>query len=451
MRALVIRRFFAAALAVALGAGGSARAERNLTLEDALAFARRGSYDLQAAKARLDQARTLVAKAWVALLPTLAAQGKYTHNYKEVSIDASTFLPPGLMLPMTMGPSMQPIVIQKEEQLDFNISLTVPLVEPYAYPALLSAKRSVESAVATYDTTESAVLYAAAQAFFAAAGADELVLARNNAIKVAEQTLQNARARLEAGVVNRVEVTRAELALLRAQQAAREAVDTRVQTYRALATLIQLREPYHVLPGPEPEPAPGFEQLSQLALKLRPEFVSFDRAVQAADMQVKSTALRWLPTISGFAWARAFNYAGFSGDLYAWAVGLQADWVLYDGGLRDAQRREAAALRRENQVRLAQLHDTVTDEVYSARLTVETKRQALKTAIRSVDLSKETLDLVRVQHDAGTATQLDVLTAQDALVAADVAVAQARFELLLNDLLLRQRAGLFPEQHHHDK
>ena len=35
---------------------------------------------LKAARARLDQTATTIEQAWVALLPQLSTQGKYTHN-----------------------------------------------------------------------------------------------------------------------------------------------------------------------------------------------------------------------------------------------------------------------------------------------------------------------------------------------------------------------------------
>jgi len=113
--------------------------------------------------------------------------------------------------------------------------------------------------------------------------------------------------------------------------------------------------------------------------------------------------------LSAFGNVRAFNYAGFSGDKYAWAVGLQLDWQLYDGGVRDAARKLANAQARENDLRLLQQRDTVTDEVRNAEQQLATKRRALETAESARQLSQETLALVLAQHDAGTATQLDLL------------------------------------------
>ncbi len=125
-------------------------------------------------------------------------------------------------------------------------------------------------------------------------------------------------------------------------------------------------------------------------------------------------------------------------------MGLELDWTLYDGGARDAARHLAQAQAVENREHLLALRDSVSDEVRNAEQTLSTKKKALETAERAVDLSNETLSLVRVQHDAGTATQLDLLQAQDSLVESEVARAQAHFDLELSDLLLQRTIGAFP-------
>jgi outer membrane protein TolC len=416
----------------------AARAERTLTLDEALATAHRNNRDLTQAKARIEQAHAGVLTAWVALLPTVLAQGKYTHNYKEVTLDFTVM---GMTLPGLPASA----VIQKGEQLDFALNATVPLIVPSAYPALKAAKRTEEAGRANFAVTDAQVLYSTAQAYYACAGADELVEARRHAVMVAKKALDNARARLAAGVVNRVEVTRAELQLVRAEQALVESQDTAAQTYRALGTIMNVHEPLRVIAA---EPAPAatapVETLTAQALQLRPEFTALAKTIDGNRLTVTSNWLRWAPTVSAFGTLRAFNYAGFSGDNYAWAIGVQLDWALYDGGIRDAQRKLAVAQRLENEAKLDLLRDQVRDDVANAERALSTRRRALETARRSLELSKETLDLVQVQHDAGTATQLDLLQAQDNLVGAEVTMAQARFDLSLGGLQLERLSGSFP-------
>jgi outer membrane protein TolC len=148
--------------------------------------------------------------------------------------------------------------------------------------------------------------------------------------------------------------------------------------------------------------------------------------------------------LSAFGSLRAFNYDNYAGDRHAWAIGAQLDWVLYDGGARDAQRHLANAQAQEASAQSAVLRDAVGDDLANNHGLLETKRHAQSAAERSVLLAMETLELVRRQYEAGNSAQLDLLQAQDGLVAAKETLAQAHFEVAVADLALRRAAGTFP-------
>jgi outer membrane protein TolC len=455
-----------AAALLLVSAAAFAEGERVLTLGEALRIARQRSRDLAAARARREQVDTGVEQAWSNLLPTVSAQGKYTHNYKGVEFDYSALNASVQGLADTIrttttnpaesaaiGAFQQqltasippPVAIQKQNQLDSVAQVTVPLIVPSAYLSLSAARRSSEAAAATYDSSDATALLQVAQAFYALAGAEELLLARRHGVEVNQETTSVARSRLESGVANRVDLQRAQVALLRAEQAVVEAADTREQAQRNLATLLNLHEPFRIDPGQGPkEISKPTEELAQDALRLRPEVIALEREIAAFDAQAKAAGWRWAPSLSGFANYHLNNYRGFSGDQYSWAVGAQVDWLLYDGGVRDSQRHLSAAQRRESEAKLALLRDQVVDDIANAQRSVETKRSAVNTAKQSEDLSRDTLDLVRAQYEVGTATQLDLLQAQDSLISATVTLAQARFDLALAALSLQRSAGLFP-------
>ena len=404
-----------------------AAAERELTLDEALALGKKRNKSVVAERARFEQAQTNLDAAWALLLPTIAAQGKYTRNYTKFEFA----LPAGTLL------------IQPVNQLDGVVSFSAPLIVPAAYPGLKAVKASVNAAEANFELSETNVLYGVAQAFYAAGIADEVLVARQSNIQVARATLDNAKTRLSAGTVTKVDVDRAELALLRAEQQEREARQGRDQAYRSLSTLIQIDTPYRVK-VPEALAPPPAEQPLENVLQLRPEFRSFQWSIESADLEVTTNALKWSPTVSAFGNARKFNYDNFNRQRYSWAVGVQLDWVLYDGGNRDAQRHLAAAQREEAQARASALTDSIRDDLANGRSLVDTKRQGVFAATRAVELAKETIDLVRTQYEAGTVTQVDLLQAQDALVGSQEALAQSRFDLAVADLTLRKTAGTFP-------
>lgn len=456
-------------------------AGRRLTLDEAVQMARDRNRDLRAAREKLNQAKADIDRAWSVLLPTVAVQGKYTFNHPEAKLSFSPGplqtlsakvqqdmfqdlyvqngkVPSPAVLseimelqnfcknnPKSSECNTAPIVIQQQNQLDFIANANIPLIVPAAYPGLTAARQAFAAQEAGIVVTEAQLLSGVATAFYACAGAEEVVGALKNGLQVAGQTLDNARARFAAGVSTRVDVTRAEIVVVRAEQAMRSADDGVAAAYRGLATLIQLREPFRVVVGEAPPAmveAP--DALVDNGLRLRPEFRLIDHQLAAADATVLSSKLRWLPALSGFGLFRAFNAAGFTGQNWAVALGLQLDWLLYDGGVRDAQRHQFQSLVMETQLRREQLRDQVQDEIVNGRRALETRRKAVESARREVALAGETLKLARVQRDAGTVTQLDLLQAQDALVNAEVNVARARFDLALSDLQLRRAVGTFP-------
>ncbi len=416
---------------IALG-GFAAQAQqpvRELSLDQALAMARKVNRTLIAERAHLAQAQANLELAWTALFPTVAAQGKYTRNNIAFEFPIS---------------QTQVLTIQPKNQLDGAISFTAPLIVPAAYPAVNAVQTSVHASEADFETSQATVLFAVAQAFYAAAIADEVMAARLSNVDVARATLTNARTRLAAGTVTKVDVDRAELALVRAEQAAREARFGQEQAYRALSTLIQYEGSFKVQPLMATPPSDKEIPELSTALQLRPEFRSIELVSRSAVAQRHAQAWRWAPSLSAFGSARIFNYDNFAIQRHAWAIGLQLDWLLYDGGVRDAQRHLADAQAREADARADVLRDTIRDDLANNHGQLETKRHAQEAAERSVLLAVETLDLVRTQYEAGNIAQLDLLQAQDGLVAAKETLAQAHFDVAVADLTLRRAAGTFP-------
>lgn len=422
------------ALTSLLAAPGLAAPE--LTLDQALRQARRGNRSLVAEQARLEQARTNLDLAWAALFPIIAVQGKYTRNNIQVSFPLGSA--PG------DGSPPRTITFQPKNQLDGIASFTAPLFAPAAFATMSAVESGVRASEAEHQSALHDVLFSVAQAFYAAAIADEVVEARQSHIEVARATLQLAETRFAVGAVTKADVDRAQLALVRAEQAHREAGFGREQAYRALATLIQAQNEFTVQPGTAFATEPDGHTLD-MALRLRPEFRALELGARAVTTQSRAHAWRWSPTLSGFGNFRVFNYDNFAQQQHAWALGAQLDWVLFDGGVRDAQRRQANAQLRELRARTEVLRDAIRDDLANQRGLLDTKRHAQTAAERQVALAQQTLDLVRTQYQAGSVAELDLLRAQDDLMTAKEALAQAHFELALADLGLRRAAGSFPD------
>jgi outer membrane protein TolC len=412
------------ALAPALaGAQAPTDAPRDLGVQEALAMAKRANKNIVVARAQLAAAHTSIEQAWSALFPVVSAHGKYTRNYKNAVLDFGAILSAyALKNPNGPPPPNLQTTILKGNQLDGDLNATAPLIVPAAYPALDAVKKGYASSEASYETNEDDILYTTAQTFYAAAAADEVLVVRAS--------------------VTKVDVDRAELALVRAQQGDLDARYAQQQSYRALATLIQSDRPFKVVP-PEVLPSNDAGDLD-MALHLRPEFRGLLLSAQSADAQRRAYGLKWAPTLSAFANGHLGNYVGFTGNSYSWSVGAVLDWTLFDGGARDAQRHLAAAQAAQAEAQAAVLRDSIRDDLLNNRSLLDTRREAVRAAQRGADLAAETLDLVRSQYEAGTITQVDLLQAQDNLVIAQESLASARFDVAIADLALRRTAGTFP-------
>ncbi|HVU51579.1 MAG TPA: TolC family protein [Polyangia bacterium] len=401
-----------------------------LTFEQAIALARKNNRDIKVDRAQLAEAQTATQSAWASLLPTIAAQGRYTRNYVQVEFPAGAF-----------GP--KPFLLQPLNQWDGVVSGTTPLIAPAAWAGLKSVDASVTAAEATFQEQESSLLLEVGAAFLAAAGTDELVEARRSSLVVARATLNDAQVRLSAGSVTKVDVDRAEYAVVRAEQQERETLTSRDRAYRELSTLLQINHPYKVSTSFPTAPMPDPNDV-KMALTLRPEYRALDFRAKSAEQESNARALLWAPQLSAFGNIRRFNYDNFHLDDYSWAVGAQLDWLLYDGGSRDAARHQANARAASAREQAAVLADRVRDDLANTSADLRTKQQAVDAAQRALVLSKETLELIRTQYTAGTATQLDLLQAQDAVTVANVALVQARFDVAAADLQFRHAAGTFP-------
>jgi outer membrane protein TolC len=430
------------ALAPVLARAEAPAEPRGLRMLEALAMAKRANKNLVVARAQLAAAHTSIEQAWSALFPVVSAHGKYTRNYKNAVLDFGALLAAyQLKNPNATPPDLQATIL-KGNQWDGDLNATAPLIAPAAYPALDAVKKGYASSEAGYETSEDSILYTVAQTFYAAAAADEVLVVRRSAINVATATLDNAKTRFAAGTVTKVDVDRAELALVRAQQGELDARYAREQAYRSLATLIQLDGPFKVVP---PETLPPNEAGDlDMALHLRPEFRGLILSAQSADAQRRAYGWKWAPTLSAFGNAHIGNYVGFTGTSYNWSAGAVLDWTLFDGGNRDAQRHQAAAQAAQAEAQAAALKDSIRDDLANNTSLLATRREAVKAAQRGADLASETLELVRSQYEAGTITQVDLLAAQDNLVIAQESLASARFDVAIADLALRRTAGTFP-------
>jgi len=404
-----------------------------LTLDEALTEARQKNLDLRVARARLQQSQVLAQKAWASYLPTLSVGASYTRNSTETRI--------------SFPPLMEEVVIQPANALGAQAELRQALLAPQLWTAIQGAHIAEE--VATLSTAHATreLLFAVAQAYFGAASLQEAIRASERLREVNEARVKDTQARFEAGTVTRVALLRAQLDLARSEQDLLRARNAFASARLSLATLLQREADFELALPPVPEVPEAGKHLASQALEARPDVAAARRNLDLARVRKTGAWLAYAPSLGLNAAYRWSNAAGFTGQNDTWALTLGAQWVLWDGGLREATLQEESARIAEASALQKQTEARVSEEVAQARLEYENARANLAKAEEALSLARESQRLIDISFKSGVATYLEVTDANAALTGAEVGFVAERLQTSVAALRLLRAAGmLFNEE-----
>jgi outer membrane protein TolC len=436
-----------------------------LTLDEALTEARQKNLDLQVARARLEQAQVLARRAWAGYLPTLSVGGSYTRNSTEAVLpfvtenairqvapappaeDPNPGLPGAPTQYALVPASIREIVVQPANSLAAQVELRQAVLAPQLWTAIQSANIAQDVARLSTANATREILFAVAQAYFGAASLQEAIRASERLQEVNEARVKNTQARFEAGTVTRVALLRAQLDLTRSEQDLLRARNSFASARLALATLLQRDANFELALPPVPEVPEAEQDLAMQALEERPDVAVARRNVDLARVRKTGAWLAYAPSLGLNAAYRLSNAGGFTGENSTWAITLGAQWVLWDGGLREASLREESARVAEASALQRQAEVRVSEEVARARLEYENARANLAKAEEALVLARESQRLTDISFKAGVATYLEVADANAVLTGAEVGFVAERLQTSVAALRLLRAAGmLFNEE-----
>ncbi len=403
-----------------------------LTLDEALALAARQNLDLKAAQARLRQADELGWKAWSNYLPQLTAGGVYTHNQYEAVLPAGSF-----------GPGSPEVVVQGQDQLNGQLEATQALLAPQLFFAIPNARRGQEIARLDLETARREVLFGVAQAYYGAASLQRAREVSERLLEIAVRQEKDARVRYQAGAIAKVGLLRAEIDRARGEQDLKRAQNAVASARIALATLLDRPPDFEVVDPPEPALPGDVATLEAAAARDRSEVRAARIAVALQQGSRHQAMARYLPNLGAFGRYVFSNEAGFTGQKESWAVGLQLQWKLLDGGLRESDVREAGARVDEAQAAAASVELKARQEVRQAWLDLDSARANAAKAKEQRDLAAENQRLVDVAFRAGTATAVEQADATAQLRTAEIGEVTETLGSQLAALRVLKAAGAF--------
>ncbi len=373
------------------------------------------------------------------LLPNLAAQGSYTRN--EFEVTTADLLPTPTAGGMA-GPSIPNVVIQPLNQLDANVTLTVPLLNVANWDRRDAAKASFAGARADEENAQLVVAKSVLRDYYTLLGDEAVLLSATKNRELAQHNLTLARDRKESGTGSELDVQRAVADQAKADQ----------NVTAAQLAVTNTRRNLYSLTGLEAQPAADFpeddlHEESSLdtwmgKTKAVPSVQSAVANRERAEEGVSAANTGWLPSLDAKAQEKFTNATAFVGGHTAiYLLQLVATWKL-DTTIRPqirAQKAAAAAARAsEDQARQA-AEDAVFRDWHQIRADIESARSS-RAQVSATTLAASLAD---DRYQSGVATQLDVLQARQDAFAADVARIQADADLAYARVALRLDAAQY--------
>ncbi len=421
-------RFVALSLALAAAFAAPAQAQSLLELVQAASAIDSG---WQAARAQLDAAEGRSGQARAGLLPSAGLSAGWS------VADTHVTRPPVSAHPVTQN---------------LAISASQPLYRPANSIAYAQSKRGVDLARVQLDGATQDLLVRVSQAYFdVLAAEDTLASVRAQKSAVGEQ-LAFAKRNFEVGTstITDSREAQARFDLVRAQEIAAEN-DLRVKrlalaqiTGQPNAEPLPLQLPAR-LPEPTPEDVIGWVQTAQTE---QPQVRAAAIALDVAELETKKAETGHLPTVDLQAGYSVAHYPrgtvtapNMNSRTNNASVGVALNLPLFAGFAVQNRVRETLALEEKARADLETARRAIAQTTRAAYFGLESGRgqvEALEAAERS---SKSALEANQLGYQVGVRINIDVLNAQSQLFQTQRDLAQARYNVLLGTLKLRQAAG----------
>lgn len=306
------------------------------------------------------------------------------------------------------------------------------------------AARTEEERRALLLDAQDALLVDTARAHYEAIRAERAVAVLDNSLNVQQARVDDAEARLQAGLVRPLDLS------LSRSQAARTSSDlilarSRVRSARILlafltSTPIGDRPLVDSLSLPE---LPSLDLLWAEAERRRQDVAAAGRRVEAAGAAVEAAYGQYFPALSVD--LQVFLKRESEPSDVDWTSIFKISLPLFSAGLIEADVRDALSRLRQAKLADALIRRAVRRDVENARLGVDTATKRVGELKVELAAAREALDQAEGLYQAGLATNLERLVAQDRVLSAELELVAAELNRKIGYLELRRSAGSLHE------
>ncbi len=331
-----------------------------------------------------------------------------------------------LLNPISFPVNMQPDLFA-ENQIGYGITGKVPLDINGRITALVrAADRGLEAVLAQEDNVRLQVLHSSADLYHSLEGIKALEKALEKQIEALQTHIQVASVSIDAGrtapverlrLVADMEAVKGQLAGLRGQE---QGVRARLAALMGTEDFV---DPVQPVPDPPAEVATVKEDLTT-----RPDIRALKSSGDVANAEVDAAFSRRLPNLNvNGSWLQNQDFGGDGDD--TWALFVQLQLPLWDGGSRRAAIRQAKAERTAVHHELDVTRNRARAEFVAARADLAAAKISYRATRASVAAALETARIQTDRFAEGRISAADLVDAEAALASArsDSALALTRW------------------------
>jgi outer membrane protein TolC len=305
-----------------------------------------------------------------------------------------------------------------------------------------AAESTLEATQQQQETTELNVKMQVAEAYIG-------VLRAQSAVKVADSHIESLTADskdvkdlFDQGIIANNDVLAADVALANAEQ---QQLKVKLQLDNAKTLYNRLLNRHLTdevsLDSHLPNmPSGTLDELTNNALKQRPELMVLNGQINALKQQADSVNASRLPQVNvngGYQYQQN-RYQAHEG---LWVAGVNMDWKLFDGSSAhksDALMSQALALREQHDDLVSQM----ALQVRQAWLAIEETKKRLETAKKTIAQADENLKVAIDRYQQGLTIHTEVLAAENLRITSHDNLLNAQYDMALAQLRLRYAVGM---------
>lgn len=449
--------FFAMNIAPSFG-----QAVAPMTLQDCINTALKNNSSLRIEEQRLESAATNVTDAYSDVLPTLNTSFSSGVRYSGASVYKKLT---NVFDPVTLTPKLDPItgnpiqeevtIYQKSQQVkshSASASLNQTIFNLGSLYNIKAAKLAEQAADHSVKNTRLAVILSVKEAYYELLKANRLKAVYDEAVKLAEEELVDAQARLDIGISSQAEVFQAKVNLGTQRTSALNQENV-VEMGKANLNNAMARDtnlPVEIIEDQSDPifPTLTFDEAARISLENNQALKELGLNVKTSFYNIKQAQTRYLPTVGGYLSYNRNNddigrvySTGLDKD-YSASLGASLNLNLFNGFSDKAGVQRATINHRIAQETYNENQRNVLASVKQYFLQLEAYKDIIEINKQNIEAAQENLRLQLEKRRVGAGTELEVTQAQTELTRAQANYVNAEYNAKIAGAQLEMVMGV---------